>query len=116
MASGCCRVEAGEAGGRAPLAGRLETWGMRHFMRRGAATGNDCRGRRPSEIHPVPEAIGAVPCHCVSAGHLTAGPRSREDLPTGLRITAVQRGARQTVGMGHHPEAALVYAGNTSWK
>ena len=63
-------------------------------------------------------AVGALTlplCQC-SPPHGRAAQRSREDRPTGERITAVQRGARQTVGMWHHPRAALVYAGNTSWK
>src|SRR5262249_20809095 len=42
--------------------------------------------------------------------------RSREDLPSDARIKVVDRGARQTVGMWHHPRAALVYAGSISWK
>jgi hypothetical protein len=41
---------------------------------------------------------------------------SREGLPSGARIKAVPRGARQTVGMGHHAQGHLVYAGSISWK
>ncbi|HEX3482686.1 MAG TPA: hypothetical protein VHT91_47075 [Kofleriaceae bacterium] len=66
-------------------------------------------------------------CQVPAASHILTlcqykahpGPVNRgsgEELPSGARNKAVQRGAHQTVGMGHHAQAPLVYAGSISWK